>query len=344
MAKPLVSVVIPSYNHARFIHDSVRSALDQTVRDLEVIVVDDGSRDETLQVLDHIKDERLKVFTQENKGAHEALNRGIKLSSGEFISILNSDDIYAQNRLERLLAVLEEQPELGIVGSYIEVVDAEGNSLGVKRAYHSLEPWVLDHPEQSFRATNDLRAVLLTENFFATTSNFFARRTVFERVGEFLPLRYTHDWDFLLRASQLYPLGIVEEPLLRYRLHQSNTIRENKIAMIFEILWCLAVHLPHHLADEGWFTKERQDSYLRRLMHSIYAFRCEPVLITMLAQGIAWRPSEALSLLESDNKQRQAYLEHISQQLSVPARKHTEHNIKNTWFFSFRRLFSRFIR
>lgn len=321
MPKPLVSVVIPSYNHARFIGEAVASALNQTLREVEVIVVDDGSTDNSLQVLASIKDDRLKVFSQRNQGAHAAINRGIALAGGEFISILNSDDVYVLNRLERLLTVATEQPELGVIGSYIQVIDAEGHSLGVKRAYHSLEPWLLEHPERSFRALGDLRAALLTENYYATTSNFFARREVFERVGAFLPLRYTHDWDFLLRASRLYHLGMVEEPLLNYRVHQSNTIRENHAAMVFEILWCLAVHLPQHLADEQWLSVDRRMLYLERLVDSIYAFGCEQVLIAMLTQSIAWRPSEAWSLLRPENTLRQAYLSFIRSRLEHGVRR-----------------------
>lgn len=315
MVKPLVSVVIPSYNHARFIGEAVKSALGQTVKDLEVVVVDDGSSDETLQVLSRIKDDRLKIFSQENKGAHEALNRGIALSSGEFISILNSDDVYASNRIERLLAVVMEQPELGVVGTYIEVIDAEGNHLGIKRAYHSLEPWLLEHPERSFRATSDLRAALLTENYFATTSNFFARRAIFERVGGFFPLRYAHDWDFLLRASRLYPLGMVEAPLLRYRVHSSNTIRENESAMVFEILWCLATHLPKHLADKSWLDPNKRDSYLERLLYSIYAFGCEHVLVSMQAQLNGLGLDAHIEMLNHNSTLRAAYMRYIQEQL-----------------------------
>ncbi|MCS7055084.1 MAG: glycosyltransferase [Thermoflexales bacterium] len=313
---PLVSVVIPSYNHARFIGEAVKSVLSQTLRDLEVIVIDDGSKDETLRVLAGIKDERLKVFTQENRGAHEALNRGIALSQGQFISILNSDDAYTTERLERLVSASACEPGSSILGSFIQVIDEHGQPLGIKRAYRSLEPWALAHPELSFRSKDDLRAALLTENFFATTSNFFASRDVFEAIGPFRPLRYTHDWDFLLRGAQNYPLKVVEEPLLKYRVHGSNTIRENQHAMIFEILWCLAVHLPKHLSDERWLSQEKKVEYFSSLVHSIYAFGCERLLVTMLAQGIAWQPEEALSLLQPRNELRQAFLSFIKQQTS----------------------------
>lgn len=316
MRGPLVSVVIPSYNHARYIAEAVQSVLTQTIHDLEVIVIDDGSTDETLQVLASIKDDRLRIFAQQNRGAHEALNRGISLSRGQFISILNSDDIYAPERLECLVSAATSQPCQCILGSFIQVVDAEGRPLGIKRAYHSLEPWTLKHPELSFRSKDDLRAALLTENFFATTSNFFADRSVFEATGPFRPLRYTHDWDFLLRVAQAYTPVIVERPLLKYRVHASNTIRENKPAMVFEILWCLAVHLPQYFAgDRCWVSGDRRAEYLSSLVHSLYAFGCERLLATMLAQGIAWRPEEALSLLDPQDHLRRAYLSFIEEQI-----------------------------
>ena len=111
---PLVSVVIPSFNHARFIGSAVRSVLGQSLSDLELIVVDDGSTDNSLEILGGFSDPRLKVYPQANAGAHAAINRGLELASGVYLSILNSDDLYHRERLENLALTIHvvEEPHI----------------------------------------------------------------------------------------------------------------------------------------------------------------------------------------------------------------------------------------
>lgn len=317
MSAPKVSVVIPAYNHAAFVAQAVESVLAQSEENLELIVVDDGSQDATLDVLVSFTDPRLQVITQENQGAHAAINRGLSRASGQFLAILNSDDVYHPRRLERLVQVLEKDSSIGLVGSFIEVIDTQGRVLGLKRGYHSLEPWLLEKPELSFRAGSDLRAALLTENYFATTSNFVMRREWFERVGPFRPLRYAHDWDFALRMARISRLALVPEPLLQYRVHATNTIRENQAAMIFEICWCLAVHLPLHFEDKQWFDMEPPHRRVEQLLYSLYTFGCDQVLSTMLVHDLAHNQEEALHLLDPKNPARQTYLAYIQAHLAA---------------------------
>ncbi|MDW8101172.1 MAG: glycosyltransferase [Anaerolineae bacterium] len=309
---PRVSVIIPSYNHAQYIGEAVESVLQQTEDDTELIIVDDGSTDNTSLVLRRFTDPRMRVIFQEHQGAHAALNRGLQEARGRYLAILNSDDLYHPRRLEKLLAELERNPDFGLIGSYIEVIDARGNSLGVKRSYRNLEPWILPEPEKSFRVTNDARGVLLTENFYATTSNFVFRRDLYEQIGGFRPLRYTHDWDFLLRSALVTTLEIFPEPLLKYRVHPRNTIRENLTWMVFEICWCLAVHLPQHLEDSSWFGQEPPYHRIERLLHSIYVFGCDKVLAIMLMRRLQLGSDWAMRLLNPDNMERKIYLDFIS--------------------------------
>ncbi len=314
---PRVSVIIPSYNHARFIGEAIDSVLNQTEPDLELIVVDDGSTDQTLSVLEGFSDPRMRVIVQEHQGAHVAINRGLEEAQGRYLAILNSDDVYHPQRLEKLLSRLDGDSSLGLIGSYIEVIDNRGRPLGVKRAYSSLEPWALPRPEKSFRATDDARGVLLTENFYATTSNFVFRRELYERVGGFRPLRYTHDWDFLLRSALETRLGMFPEPLLRYRIHSRNTIRENVVGMVFEICWCVAVHLPEHTRDPAWFGQEPPAQRVDKLLHSLYVFGCDKVLAMMLLRRLQLGVDWAMGLLEHDNPEREVYLNFIGECLDA---------------------------
>jgi glycosyltransferase involved in cell wall biosynthesis len=309
--------VIPSYNHAAFIADAVHSVLAQSTPDLELIVVDDGSTDESLDVLAGFNDPRLCVMRQPNQGAHAAINRGLEHATAPYLALLNSDDVYHPQRLEKIVAMLEDDATIGLAGSFIEVIDSQGHPLGVKHGYADLEPWLLEAPERSFRAGADLRAALLTENYYATTSNFVFRRRWYEQVvGGFRPLRYTHDWDFALRIARVARLALLPEPLLRYRLHAKNTIRENQAAMVFEICWCLAVHLPEHIADESWFGKTPPDQRAAQLLHSIYCYGCEDVLNVMLLQGLWANTESALRLLAADDPSRAVYIDFIGRRLA----------------------------
>ena len=293
-----ISVVIPSYNHEAYIRQAIDSVLAQTWSDLELIIIDDGSSDNSFQIIREYQDPRVRAFTQQNQGAHAAINRGIELATGRYVSILNSDDAYLPDRLEKLVALLKSNPDAGLAASYIQVIDPSGAPLGIKHAYKDLEPWPLAHPELSFRAGEDPFSALLTENHLATTSNFLFDRSRYNTLGGFRSLRYTHDWDFALRAARAAggKLCIAPQPLLKYRLHSHNTIRENKAAMVFEICWCLAMHLPTCLQalKPPLNTGNGQVS---RLLHSIYTYRADAVLATLLALGIANDETMALELL-----------------------------------------------
>jgi glycosyltransferase involved in cell wall biosynthesis len=310
-----VSVVIPSYNHEKYIAQAVQSILNQSESDLELIVIDDGSSDRSLEILNGFKDSRLTVISQENQGAHAAINRGLGAAKGQYLAILNSDDVFHPKRLEYLTRALSRHPEVGLIGSYLQVIDTVGNSLGIKHGYRDLNPWALTNPEWSFRQGEDLRVVQLAENYWSTTSNFVFTREWYDRVGPFRPLRYVHDWDFALRIGQKAKLLMIPEPLISYRIHSSNTIKINRPAMIYEICWILAVHLPQALRTE-WF--QVKDQFLRsdQLLHSIYMYGCDRILTLMLLLSISEKPETALEILRPDHPFRNSCLKYIQKHMA----------------------------
>ena len=312
-----VSVVIPSYNHAAYIREAVDSVLSQSLSDLELIVVDDGSQDESLDILAGYSDRRFHLYTQPNQGAHAAINRGLHAATGDYLAILNSDDAYHPQRLEKLVSVLKADPGIGLAGSHIQLIDQKGQPLGIKHGYLDCEPWLLDKPQRSFRAGDDLRAALLTENYFATTSNFVFSRRWFERTGDFRPLRFTHDWDYALRLAKLAEVALVPEPLLRYRVHATNTIRQDQAAMLFEFCWILAVHLPDYGLDRPTPAQPTLDKRLDLLLNSIYTAQCDRVLSLMLLQRLHDHSDQALRLLEPGDPARAIYMEYIQQKIQA---------------------------
>jgi glycosyltransferase involved in cell wall biosynthesis len=217
---PLISIIIPSYNHRNFIGEAIRSAQSQTHRPVELIVLDDGSADGSFEYLQREFGSSLAhLARRDNRGAHATINDAIALSRGEWIAILNSDDVYAPDRLAKLLEFASRNGH-ELVFSDVGFRDENG-PLGPD---HKI---VQSHGRAAAGAERDgIEQALLRGNFVLTTSNLMMRRTAFETIGPFRPFRYCHDWDFLLRAISRSKIGWLREPLLSYRLHAANTIRE----------------------------------------------------------------------------------------------------------------------
>jgi len=195
-----VSVVIPTYNRAALVERAVRGVLAQTHRDLEAIVVDDGSTDETVERLARIEDERLIVVTQQNSGVAAARNRGIEETSGRYLSFLDSDDEWLPEKLARQLAMLEEAPR------HVGICTIGGDIVGPDGSLH----------RQSSPQGYLFEPLLLQNTVFACMSAL-VKREVIEAIGGFDPnLPAIEDWEWLQRAARLYSFVSVDEPLARY--------------------------------------------------------------------------------------------------------------------------------
>lgn len=265
---PLLSVVIPSYNHEQYIGEAIESVLNQTYPNLELIIIDDGSRDDSVKRIQSFEDERITLVCQQNAGAHNAINRGLEMAKGDYLAILNSDDIYTGMRFEQMICALEEQKEAEFACSYIQVIDSSGKALGIKEGWRNMEPWVIEHPELSYQATDDFKLNLLMTNFTSTTSNFLFTRSLYEKIGGMRNLRFAHDWDFALRAAEVTECIMVEQPLLKYRVHNTNTISSNRKWMLFEIAWMLATNLERYY-NKLIFQEEDAGETIVRLAESL---------------------------------------------------------------------------
>jgi len=287
MSTPAVSVVMPAYNHEAFVGEAVASVLEGPWTDLELVVVDDGSADRTADVVAaRSDDDRLVLLRQSNRGAHAALNRGLETARGELVLILDSDDAFVPERIGKCVDRLRSDPGISVVSSWLEVVDAGGASLGVKHGWADLPPWPAPAPGPHLSDLGDPRLAMLETNFVATTSNLAFRRSLVTRHGlRFRDLRYCHDWDFLLAACALGRLALLEEPLVRYRVHGGNTIREGEAeaagqgAMRFEILSTVVRHTPSVLAAAGGDRRDLE----RRWWRSAPRFDRPDLLAALLA-------------------------------------------------------------
>ena len=221
----LVSVIIPAYNHELFIGPAIDSVLNQTWQELELIVIDDGSTDKTGEVVQGYGDERLSYYYQENQDAYNTINRGLGMAKGDYVAILNSDDIYSTDRLEKMVAAQQKNDASCLFTDVIPISD-EGEEF--TDPDFGWNVWHRKNREWYFEC-KDLYTAFLKGNFMVTTSNLFMTAEAVQRVGKFISLRYLHDYDFIFRMMLAHP-GQVHyldgEKLLYYRIHSGNTLSE----------------------------------------------------------------------------------------------------------------------
>ncbi|MDT9281938.1 MAG: glycosyltransferase [Limnospira sp. PMC 1293.21] len=234
---------MPSYNHAKYVLEATKSVLDQTYEHIELIVIDDGSTDDSVKLLKSINDSRISLRVQENQGAHNAINLGLSLAQGDYLCIINSDDMFALNRIERCVNFINKE-EADFICTWIQVIDGNSREKGIKKGWSNMRPsWSITTGSDGFWETDNFILNLLSTNFISTTSNMFFRRSVYNEIGGMRCLRFCHDWDFALRVASKFPCFIIPEPLISYRVHDKNTISSNKQWMMFEICLVLAVNL-----------------------------------------------------------------------------------------------------
>ena len=201
-AKPIVSVVIPTFNRAHLITRALRSVLAQTFAEWEIVVVDDGSDDDTEAVIHSLQDSRIRYCRQpENRGQSAARNRGMREARGEFIAFLDSDDEWLPRKLELQVARFRELPDtVGLIHT------------GVETLTDGAPPAVFT---PSLRG--NLYPQLLERNVLHGTSSVMIRKSVVDRIG-FFDERFPaiEDYDYWLRVSACYEIDFVAAPLLRY--------------------------------------------------------------------------------------------------------------------------------
>ena len=226
--RPLVSVVIPSHEHAEFIEEAIGSVLSQSYRPLELVVVDDGSTDDSLDRVERLRSRfaretdaaplvAFSVHPQSNQGADRALERAIGESRGQLVAILNSDDVFHPRRLELMVPALPAGG--GFAFSGVEFIDRRGAPLPEE---HGWRRWYGDGAALAEQLPTAAFGLIL-RNFSVSSSNFLFSRQLYDRVGGFADYRFAHDWDFLLRAIYHCEPIWVRAPLLSYRVHDGNT-------------------------------------------------------------------------------------------------------------------------
>ncbi len=252
-----VSVVMPVFDHARFLPRTLATLRAQTRLPDELVVVDDGSSDGSAEVVAAFARTApfpVTLLRQPNAGAGRALNRGLALARGKTIALLNSDDGYAPERLERMCAALA--PGVALAFSGVALIDDEDRP--ADGAYARLLRQRIDEAE----AGPGLLRALVRHNVAMSTGNLVFRRALLAQTGGFAPLVVCHDWDFVLAASYATRFAFVREPLYRYRLHDANTFAGRRVAGILEgerVLDAFFAQVPTH----PWLDAPARSAFLQ---------------------------------------------------------------------------------
>lgn len=213
---PKVTVIIATYNAIAYLPSTVDSVIKQTFTDFEVLIIDDGSTDETVEWVSKLVDPRVRLISQANQGVAVARNQGITGAQGEYVAFLDADDLWEPTKLEKQVKCLEENPLVGLVNTSIVNIDEQGKPLGAVNA-SDVEGNVLKY--------------IVEENLILCGSAPMVRRSCLEAVQGFdQKLMSAEDWDLWIRLAARYEFAVIREPLVLYRQHlnsKSNNIERH---------------------------------------------------------------------------------------------------------------------
>ena len=235
---PLVSIVVPCYNHEKYVKETIESIINQTYKNIELIVIDDGSKDNSVKVIQELADKYNFIFIhRSNKGVSETLNEGIKLSKGEYISFIASDDIFSENKLEILLNELKDLENTCMVFGDAEFIDENSKPL-----YKDLESRKTNSFIEFYTDNNRLikknyeigsYETLIYSNYIPAMSVLCKRESLF-RVGLFDTNLKIEDYPMWLKLSKLGKIVYVNKVVAKYRIHGLNSIITNRKPFILE--------------------------------------------------------------------------------------------------------------
>ncbi len=272
---PLVSVVIPSYNGARFLPETLRGVLQQTHPKVEVIVVDDGSTDDTPAVVAAFGGD-VTYVRQENSGVSAARNRGIGLAKGEYIAFLDADDVWLPRKLECQLSCIADSTRIGIVGC----------------AYHITDEKLQIQCTISPQSCTLCDLLLLRGNGGLFGSTILAPKAVLNELGGFDErLSTSADWDLATRIANRYVVAVTPEPLVYYRQHGGNMhqgIRRTEEDMLLVLRKAFQEHLPSSVAQ----LRRRAYGNLYRMLAGSYWHGANPLHAMRCGiKSFLWHPA-----------------------------------------------------
>lgn len=217
----LVSVIMPSYNCASYIPDAIQSVLEQNFRDIELIIIDDCSKDKSKDIILSYaeKDARIRtIFHKENLGIAKTYNDGLDSAEGKYVAFLDSDDVWERNKLEKQLSILRRNEDL-VVWSEGRIIDRDGKPTG--KTYTQREN------ASKRRKTGDIFEALLYSNFIFDSS-LIVKRDNIDGIRFDSSLKYLNDYRFVVDLAKNHQYYFIKEQLVDYRIHGKNTVLQDQ--------------------------------------------------------------------------------------------------------------------
>lgn len=217
---PRVSVILTCYNHIEFLPEAFASILAQTFDDYEILAIDDGSTDGSREWLRENATSARLIFNEKNLGTYASLNRGLNAADGEFIAILNDDDLWMPTKLERQVEFLDRNPHVGLVHTGGKFIDQKGQAIPGRP---------LGFPYPTFQTGNLLCPLIAYNRIIISAA--MVRRAAYEKVGPFNEELFgLGDWEMWLRIAEHFEMGFEPQILTHYRVHGTNAcLQESKM-------------------------------------------------------------------------------------------------------------------
>jgi len=263
---PLVTVFMAAYNAEPFIRESILSVINQTFGDFELLIVNDGSTDNTVGVIESIKDPRIRlVHNDENRGLLYTRNRLLDLATGKYIAILDSDDIASPNRLKHQVSFMESHPDIALCGGNAAVINESGEPTGI----NYIEPF-----------DETIEVFMLFGNPYINSTAIF-KRDVFLALGGYKDYDPAEDFELFTRIAAKYPVANLNETLVQYRIHFNNiSLKDNskqiknevrilhnlrkQLGLTNDELWS-AIHLSLYKRQTNQFTVKEYATFLNEV-------------------------------------------------------------------------------
>ncbi|CAI3654987.1 glycosyltransferase family 2 protein [Clostridium neonatale] len=263
----MVSVIMAVYNGEKYIQEAIESVFNQTYKDIELVVVDDGSTDNTRKIVEKYEDVIYRY--QENKGQGSARNLGIEVSKGEYLAFLDSDDLYAPDKIEKQLKILLENNNIDVVYNDLKVVDENLKYLNILKS------------EGIYERREDLLANIIYRQVIQGPICMMLRRKCIEDIKWSEELIYAVDYEYVIKLALKYNFKYLEEPLYIYRRHESNLSNKHNTTLEEEIriVKKLGIDNIKKIVSKSNFTEDEKKILLSKIYIKIHEYTESEIIL-----------------------------------------------------------------
>ena len=301
MSNPLVSVIIPAYNHENYVQDTIKSIIAQTYQNIELIIIDDGSKDSTWTKINELKTECEKRFsricfkTKANGGTCETLNMLLDLAKGEFIYLIASDDLAKPQAIEKEIAFLENNPQYVLAVGDNELINAQSNPIGwnekqtscslASAKYKTFGEFLKENNQDVNFYSDEFGQYKTFANKNYVPNGYLVKTNAIKSIGGFTKEAPLEDWYLMLQLSKIGKFKYIDEVLFSYRWHDTNTIKNKK--RMNEISYKTMMYeqkLVSRQGNEYW-----QDIYLRQISQIKTKFKIGNIFEYYTQRNLQWK-------------------------------------------------------